>query len=164
MDHFKDVLTTVLAKLGELIDPKQRGKAVAEAREQLLATFKEAMDDRLAAEAVEYCATLQDRIEELQGEIAALRADFRAIATSPGLAAELRRLRCARRGRVLIRPICYVSHCTDKRMAQCIAANPCAALPRCPNTRCARHTELRRDLKQTELHVPLRHSRRRPLG
>jgi multidrug resistance efflux pump len=26
------------------------------------------------------------------------------------------------------------------------------------------HTELRRDLKQTELHVPLRHSRKRPLG
>jgi hypothetical protein len=26
------------------------------------------------------------------------------------------------------------------------------------------HTELRRDLKQTDLHVPLRHSRRRPLG
>jgi len=26
------------------------------------------------------------------------------------------------------------------------------------------HIELRRDLKQTELHVPLRHSRRRPLG
>jgi len=26
------------------------------------------------------------------------------------------------------------------------------------------HVELRRDLKQTELHVPLRHSRRRPLG
>jgi hypothetical protein len=26
------------------------------------------------------------------------------------------------------------------------------------------HTELRRDLGQTELHVPLRHSRRRPLG
>jgi hypothetical protein len=26
------------------------------------------------------------------------------------------------------------------------------------------HTELRRDLKQTDLHIPLRHSRRRPLG
>jgi hypothetical protein len=26
------------------------------------------------------------------------------------------------------------------------------------------HTELRRDLGQTDLHVPLRHSRRRPLG
>ena len=26
------------------------------------------------------------------------------------------------------------------------------------------HTELRRDLNQTELHIPLRHSRRKPLG
>jgi hypothetical protein len=26
------------------------------------------------------------------------------------------------------------------------------------------HTELRRDLKATELHIPLRHSRRKPLG